>query len=509
MRRITPIVAIAAALAIASWSQNVQASPKIGLNVDGQANYSFLAPWSNIAGQFDPNNNLTYWTGYIDGDYNVTWGGAGTPGISGSKATFQVTGAGTGILHLHHDNPGPNGGGLFSLSPNGTTNLNIKAPDTVAGTPFRKPFLDKVNAIAHDSVIRYMDWMQTVNSPVVNWSDRNTSYYQTTAAGVNYENIVALSNYTHSDAWINVPAKASADYVKQLAKFMKANLDPTLNVWVEYGNEEWNGGDQIQGTYNLLQARADPQFNNKSDDTGKMAERAAEQLRQISETFKTEFGGSSRVKPVIGGFIANSYWAQWQLDWLKSKGVNVKADNYRIAIAPYVPGSEGDLGLTASDTKDTIIQKMYNFMNGNVKNWIRQNKGVADASRISLDSYEAAAGSFYATTSVDQALLPTFLALQSDPKLGQFYKDFINMWNTESGGGVFNTFGLVSPYSQWGQWGLLNDVNADTSVKFAAVQSFVSGPAVGPGPVPVPEPTTAGLLGLIALAGLARRSRRA
>lgn len=129
-----------------------------------------------------------------------------------------------------------------------------------------------------------MDWMQTVGSNVSNWSDRNTSMYQTAAAGVDYANIVALSNYTEADAWINIPVKATDDYVRNLARYLKANLNPTLNVHVEYSNELWNGGDQLQGTYNLLQARVDPMFNNKSDDTGKMAERAAENCAAQSKS---------------------------------------------------------------------------------------------------------------------------------------------------------------------------------------------------------------------------------
>jgi len=485
-----------------------QASPKIALNVDGQANYSYNAPWANLAGQVDLPTGLTYWTGYVDGTYNVTWSGSGAPSISGGKSSFSVTGTGKGVLKLAHDTPA--GGGLFNVNTNGVGSLNIIAPDAVAGTPFRKPFLDKVNAVAHDSVIRYMDWMQTTHSPVVNWADRNTGISQIAASGVNYENMVALSNLTNSDAWINIPVKATDDYVKNLAKFLKANLKPGLKVYIEYSNELWNGGDGYSGTYNLQMAKADPQFNGKSDDFGKMAWRAAERLRQSNEIFKTEFGGSTRLRPVIGGLIANQYYGQWQLDWLKSKGVNVKTDNYHLAIAPYIPGSEFDLGLTATDTQDIIFQKMYAFMNGNVKTWIKQNKAVADAAGIALDSYEADAGSFYAISNpVSKTLLPTFLALQNNPKLGQFYKDFINMWDIETAGGLFNTFGLASPQDQWGQWGLLNDVNATGSPKYDAVLSFVGPVVTAPGPVVVPEPATAGLLAAIGLMGLARRNRRA
>jgi hypothetical protein len=498
MRRTPLLLAAAAAIGVGSWSVNVEAAPKIALNVDGQANYSFLAPWANIAGQFDQASGITYWTGYVDGQYKVSWTGAGAPNISGGKSTFQVTGPGQGILNLRHDNPGPNGGGMFNLQLNGTSNLNILAPDAVPGTPFRKPFLDKVDRLVHGSVIRYMDWMQTVGSPVVNWSDRNTSFYQTAAAGVNYEHIVALSNYTKADAWINIPVKASDDYVRNLARFLKQNLDPSLKVHVEYSNELWNGGDQHQGTYNLLQARQDPKYAGRGDDTGKMAWRAADKLHNAMEIFKQEFGGSARLRAEIGGFIANPYWGQWQIDYLKGKGVNLQADNYRLAIAPYAPGSPTDLGENPGDSKDVIFQKLTAFINGPIKTWIKQNKAVADANGITLDAYEAAVGSFYGQTN-----LLTHLEMQNDPRLGELEKQFIQMWDQESGNGIYTVFGLVSPYSEWGQWGLLNDVNASGSVKWDAVSSLVA-PRTGT-PNPVPEPSALGVIGAAAVFGLRRR----
>src|SRR3954463_14086206 len=104
--------AFATVMAVSAWSHDALANPKIALNVDGQANYSFLAPWANIAGQFDATNNTTYWTGYIDGDYKTTWSGP-TPPITGGHSSLTVTAPGQGVFHLAHDNPGPNGGGYF------------------------------------------------------------------------------------------------------------------------------------------------------------------------------------------------------------------------------------------------------------------------------------------------------------------------------------------------------------------------------------------------------------
>jgi hypothetical protein len=171
-----------------------------------------------------------------------------------------------------------------------------------------------------------------------------------------------------------------------------------------------------------------------------------------------------------------------------------------MAIAPYVPGSPTDLGENPGDSSTTIINKLVAFMNGPIKTWIQQNKGVADANGLKLDSYEAAIASFYGTTN-----LQTHIDLQNDPRLGDLEKQFIAMWDQNSGGGLYNAFGLVSPYSQYGQWGLLNDVNANGSVKWDAVSSLV---AASVGNLPntgVPEPSMMGLLGLSTLLGLRRR----
>ena len=308
--------------------------------------------------------------------------------------------------------------------------------------------------------------------------------------------MVELSNRNKADMWICIPHKATLAYTTEMANFIKANLNPSLRVHVEYSNELWNGGDQNQGTYNLLQARADPQFT-KPDDTGKMAQRAAEMLRQHSNAMKSVLG-NSRVSPVIGGFIANSYWAQWEMDWLTSKGVNLKNENYRLAIAPYVPGSQTELGEVSGDSVDTIISKMYTFMTGNIKNWIRENKARSNAAGIPLDAYEAAAGSFYGTTN-----LSTHSAMQFDPKLAQFEKDFITMCGTE-GIDIYDIFGLVSPISEWGSWGLYdwtNAANVGYSPKADAVASMVTSYAV------VPEPSAFSLLMAIGSYLIIRRKK--
>ena len=58
--------------------------------------------------------------------------------------------------------------------------------------------------------------------------------------GVPYEDIIELANESQKDMWINIPALATPDYVQNLAQLIYSNLDPNLNVYVEYSDETWN-----------------------------------------------------------------------------------------------------------------------------------------------------------------------------------------------------------------------------------------------------------------------------
>ena len=54
--------------------------------------------------------------------------------------------------------------------------------------------------------------------------------------------MIELANESQKDMWINIPVLATPQFVQSLAQLIYANLDSNLNVYVEYGNENWNGG---------------------------------------------------------------------------------------------------------------------------------------------------------------------------------------------------------------------------------------------------------------------------
>jgi hypothetical protein len=134
-----------------------------------------------------------------------------------------------------------------------------------ATDPWNPSFLNDLSNFK--GPIRFMDWDNANDSPIVRWEDRmqktDDHYgggktididptmwayygdyapsYRCTIVGVAYEWMIDLCNRTGHDLWICVPTFANDDYCSQLARLIKSSLDPNLKVYLEYSNETWNG----------------------------------------------------------------------------------------------------------------------------------------------------------------------------------------------------------------------------------------------------------------------------
>ncbi len=82
-----------------------------------------------------------------------------------------------------------------------------------------------------------------------------------------WEKAIDLCNYLDVDFYANLPVLVDLNYAHELAKLVKARLKPTLNLYVEIGNELWNfgGGGAFLGfamefaaTYNMVMVQKDP-----------------------------------------------------------------------------------------------------------------------------------------------------------------------------------------------------------------------------------------------------------
>lgn len=69
------------------------------------------------------------------------------------------------------------------------------------------------------------------------------------------------------------------------------------------------------------------------------------------------------------------------------------------------------------------------------------------------------------------------VAANRDPRMGALIETYLKGWES-LGGDTFMYFTLTSGYSKWGSWGLVDDVNAQTSPKYGAILDVINGPAV-------------------------------
>lgn len=292
----------------------------------------------------------------MHGTYALTFRGraervTGGDGVSGlvydaarntSTARVQVNQSGPSALYL-----GFVGTRRMPSDPPGTGITHVRlmrpvAPGSSNTYPltalFHEPLKKLVSKV---QVVRFMDFLATNNNQQVTWADRplpsHATYggaapgYGWQGKGGPWEHAVRFANEVRRDAWINIPAKADDDYVRNAALMLRygsdgvnpyrspqanpvhAPLDPELKLYVEYSNELWNSAPAfaVQARYNHDQAVAEVKagrsplaFDGLKDPGGWTYgwRRVAKRTVEISIIFRSVFGDAammSRVRPVV------------------------------------------------------------------------------------------------------------------------------------------------------------------------------------------------------------------
>ena len=184
------------------------------------------------------------------------------------------------------------------------------------GSIFTPTFLSK---IASFSPLRFMDWMQTNNSPNYTWAQRPlpTWAFWSGPYGVPMEVMVDLVNQTGASAWFSMPTSANSTFVTNFATYVYQNLGANQNVYLEYTNEFWNGST---GVTSIVQALGAAKWPSQPNDFNLAANYYGMQTALNCQAWKTAWGSaSSRVVCVMGNQTGNwgvgqtalncSYWA--------------------------------------------------------------------------------------------------------------------------------------------------------------------------------------------------------
>ncbi|MEM7263107.1 MAG: hypothetical protein AAF488_14045, partial [Planctomycetota bacterium] len=191
---------------------------------------------------------------------------------------------------------------------------------------FHPLFLERLQPYG---VLRFMDWQRTNNSPLIDWSERTTPESSTQAGvkGVAIEHVIALANATGSDPWICIPHLANDGFVTELATLLAADLDPELQVYVEYSNECWNDFFS-QAAYCQAQGTA---LGLSLDPNEARVRFYSQRSVEVFSIFESVFGGTDRLVRVLAGQLANPWIATTAL----AHG-NAATQVDALAVNPYI-----------------------------------------------------------------------------------------------------------------------------------------------------------------------------
>ncbi|WLT30855.1 hypothetical protein [Geothrix sp. PMB-07] len=228
----------------------------------------------------------------------------------------------------------------------GFTNARFYRPGYPAdgSKVFTDPFLNAFRA-ANARAVRMMDWGGGSSDIVQHWADRVTPNSATQGGlpappytapdgtvykgtlGVALEHRIQLSNALMIDCWINIPPVADDDFVLRTAQALRFGTDgtnpytspqanpvfpplhPSLRVYLEYANENWNSAGGFYA-FHIQQAicshlpAGHPLLVNPATDSiwTTMWRYPAWRMAAISETFRGVFGDAAmmtRVRPLL------------------------------------------------------------------------------------------------------------------------------------------------------------------------------------------------------------------
>ncbi len=416
-----------------------------------------------LSSQSEDGTNL-----HINQDYVILYDGTGT---------VEVAGGANVISNI-------NGRLVFSLLTNDANySLNITSSSAadhirnirllriedefadLENDPFYDGFIAKIQPFEY---LRFMDWQQTNQSALTTWDERTSVDYFTygTANGVPYEIIIQLANQLQKDLWICIPHGANDNYINSMAQMFYNNLDPSLNVYLEYSNEVWNWIFP-QSHYNVETAPSNLNYGRAY----------AEKSRNCFRIWKTVFGADGgRILRVLGLQATNTYLNEEILAQLPQAEWDYAAPTHYFGLNH----DSGNPILNATSTPQDLVANARNF-------WLENNAllfqdyndtKLYGKQIVTYEGGQHFVGNVFGVTyPYQQAMYDS----QYTPEIYNLYREVMD--SIRSWGCIAATnFNLASPQeSVYGSWGVLNDIDIqppyyNTAPKYQAMLDFIANP---------------------------------
>ncbi len=321
-------------------------------------------------------------------------------------------------------------------------------------------------------VVRFMNMSGITRNPISKWDKRPKITDPTWGGkegmrGAPIEIMVALANKLNADPWFSIPHKATNNYIRQQARYVKNNLKPGLKAYVEYTNEAWNSiftqahyvkdmGERMQldidrdkGGYKFFSMRS----------------------VQIFDMWEKEFGNTQRFVRVMGSWVG---WTRLSEMLLSYRNAYKKTD--AIAIAPYFEPSLKNSKKARSVAQ--IFKMIYDPKERRsipeVLKQIKKNADLAAKFGVELIAYEGGQHLVdWKSRSVNSHPTKLFIQANKDWRMSKAYTDFLNGWK-KNGGKLFVNFSAPRTYQWYGSWGTKEYITQSTAKapKHRAIMQF-------------------------------------
>ncbi|HWA96986.1 MAG TPA: fibronectin type III domain-containing protein, partial [Pirellulales bacterium] len=434
---------------------------------------------------------------YPAGIYTAQWQGTGSV-VFGFDAQVISQSTGTDGTHYAQLRVTPSSAGIYleiasTSSSDPVRNIHVWMPDAngnaqigqvwtpgASFSPFTPQFLAELQSF---NTLRFMDWMSTNTSSVVNWSDRRPLTYARQSGGnngVSYEYIIELANELNKNIWINLPYQSNDNFNTQLATLVKSTLKLGLSVYVEWSNEVWNG--QFNTANWITTELALPQYSGL-DRNQFIAMEESHDYALWSQVFA---GQTNRLIRVVAGQAADPAGTDEIL-------ANMGGQFDMVSTAAYVTlTSAQTASFTAATTGDNVLNAAF----ADLPTTIAELQS-AEALAVKYSSLLGRSIGFVAyeggqqlsangqTVSYQQALYDA----QVNPRMYGLYKQLITQF-TAMGGSLFMHYSNISTNSKFGSYGALQYLGqpASQAPKYQALLDAMSGTWAIPTSAP-PAPT--------------------
>jgi len=363
----------------------------------------------------------------------------------------------------------------------GIKDLRVIRPgyDPVEPPLFTREFLEH---IAPFQTVRLMDWLRTNHNPVRYWAERSTpeATHYTSPKGMPWEYVTALARETGQDLWINIPAPADDDYVRQLAGLLRRELPTTTRLYVEYSNEVWNvqfaqhAQNRAMAIEEVRGDPASPLAHDGSDDPALWAlRRIAQRGVQISNLFREVFGDAAmmtRIRPVFATQVVNTYLTRTALEYVDKVFGPPSHYFYAVAGAPYfnLGARQVEDGL---DTED-VLTAMATSIDGLARvNRLSENISIARRHALPFLAYEGGPDTF------GPGSLAAKARASLNPRMEGLCRRYLETW-FDTGGGLFMWFhaGAGRWEHPYGSWELTTDLADNDTAKLRCLRAFLDPP---------------------------------